>query len=95
MTRYGFPVGVVYSSLDRPRGNQDSKPNGHQRCDSRYRFADEIVQKMESKVIRESGHPRLRLWSPVSFTYVLRPVPSGTRDLGEIARRGLPVLSNE
>jgi hypothetical protein len=31
----------------------------------------------------------------VSFTYVLRPVPESAKDLGEIARRGLPILSKQ
>ncbi|HEY3414373.1 MAG TPA: glycoside hydrolase family 2 TIM barrel-domain containing protein [Armatimonadota bacterium] len=40
--------------------------------------------------------PKYRVYAtPVSFTYVLRPVPGGTKDLGEIARRALPVLSGE
>jgi hypothetical protein len=40
--------------------------------------------------------PQHRVYArPVSFTYVLRPVPAGTKDLGEIARRGVPILSNE
>ena len=33
--------------------------------------------------------------TPVSFTYVLRPVPEGVKDLGEIARRGLPMLPKQ
>jgi beta-galactosidase len=38
--------------------------------------------------------PKYRVYAtPVSFTYVLRPVPEGTKDLGDIARRGLPGLA--
>jgi hypothetical protein len=36
--------------------------------------------------------PQYRVYAkPVEFTYALRPVPAGTSDLGEIARRPVPL----
>ena len=39
--------------------------------------------------------PKYRVYAtPASFSYMLRPVPAGTKDLGLIARRGAPALPN-